>query len=500
MARPGYPDRAGRAATAARPAGSQTIYGTFGDASVLGWTANHQGVVACLGGSFFVISGGQPGSTRTPPRSRRRTGQAGIMEKTNDIDANGYWTIDNYEALMGLAAYRWLAQQVGNTGQEKWAAAEYASLLAATNKVLNATIATNHLSYLPCSMTEPNTANRCANAEDANWAAPFLFGRWAWDGYLFGAPRSGPGLSLIDATYGYGSYDDSPTTWANASMAIRRSTTAPPTTRATGNGGWPGGRRLRGARLGHCQRQPGAARLAGGAARDGSLIVGRGVPALGARGQVTSLAHVPRWRPAPGLSIRAQGAAVTLSLSGQRPAGPVLFQLPAFVRNIAHASAGTVDEQTGTVTVPPSRAHRLLGGAQRVRRLAGPEAEHVAQDERSALPGRQDLESGDERQRDGLARLVPGLRPRRGVRHAVQQAVRVGLQPGHLAEPGGIGRVGQRPGGGRRPAAARPQRVQAAAGRHPVQPGTDRRPALETGQAAPGGQQGLLQRVLGILE
>ena len=39
-------------------------------------------------------------------------------------------------------------------------------------------------------MTEPNTANRCANAEDANWAAPFLFGRWAWDGYLFGAPSA----------------------------------------------------------------------------------------------------------------------------------------------------------------------------------------------------------------------------------------------------------------------------------------------------------------------
>ena len=46
-----------------------------------------------------------------------RTGPGGIMEKTNDIDANGYWTIDNYEALTGLATYRWLAQQVGNTGQ-----------------------------------------------------------------------------------------------------------------------------------------------------------------------------------------------------------------------------------------------------------------------------------------------------------------------------------------------------------------------------------------------
>jgi len=56
--------------------------------------------------------------------------------------------------------------------------------------------------YLPAMVTtEPNTDNRCVNAEDANWAAPFLFGRWAWDGFLFGAPLSGPGVSLIDATY-----------------------------------------------------------------------------------------------------------------------------------------------------------------------------------------------------------------------------------------------------------------------------------------------------------
>ena len=126
------------------------------------------------------------------------------MEKTNDIDANGYWTIDNYTALTGLATYEWLAKQVGNTAEAKWAAAQYASLLAAVNKTLNATISAGHLNYLPCSMTEPNTGNRCSNAEDANWAAPFLFGRWAWDGYLFGAPLSGPGVSLIDATYDYG--------------------------------------------------------------------------------------------------------------------------------------------------------------------------------------------------------------------------------------------------------------------------------------------------------
>ncbi len=133
-----------------------------------------------------------------------RTGPGGIMEETSDIDANGYWTIDNYEALTGLAAYRWLAEQVGNTAQANWAASEYTSLLAATSKTLDATIGTYHLNYLPCSMVEPNTDNRCANAEDANWAAPFLFGRWAWDGYLFGAKLSGPGISLINATYSYG--------------------------------------------------------------------------------------------------------------------------------------------------------------------------------------------------------------------------------------------------------------------------------------------------------
>ena len=55
-----------------------------------------------------------------------------------------------------------------------------------------------------------------------------------------------------------------------------------------------------------------------------------------------------------GLTIRGAGNTVTLTLTGQAPAGPVLFQLPAFVRNIAHASTGTVDESTVTVTLAPS--------------------------------------------------------------------------------------------------------------------------------------------------
>jgi hypothetical protein len=87
---------------------------------------------------------------------------------------------------------------------------------------------------------------------------------------------------------------------------------------------------------------------------DGSLVVGRGVPsAWVSSGKVISLANLPTTNGHHlGLKISTSGTAVTLTLTGNAPSGPVLFQLPAFVGNIAHATAGTVDEATGTGTIP----------------------------------------------------------------------------------------------------------------------------------------------------
>jgi hypothetical protein len=328
-----------------------------------------------------------------------RTGPGGIMEETNDIDANGYWTIDNYEALMGLWAYHWLAQQVGNTTEASWAQSQYNSLLQAVNTTLNATISANHLNYLPCSMTEPNTGNRCVNAEDANWAAPFLFGRWAWDGDLFGAPLSGPGISLIDATYSYGfgrlagklpsntfggyptqywstAYNAGYGEWGLASNDYRDQgilsyefmiadgqsgpyswwesqqfpNTGSPwigTHPEAGNGSSPHAWGIANANM---------VLLDSLAAQrsDGSLVVGRGVPdSWVSGGQVISLANFPTTGGHHiGLSIRASGTTVTLTVRGGKAAGPVLFELPAFVNNIAHASSGTVSEPAGSVTLP----------------------------------------------------------------------------------------------------------------------------------------------------
>jgi hypothetical protein len=331
--------------------------------------------------------------------AKDRTGPGGIMEMTNDIDAHGYWTIDNYEALMGLAAYRWLAQQVGNTGQAAWAQSQYNSLLAAVNQRLAQTIAQYHLSYLPCSMTEPNTSNRCANPEDANWAAPFLFGRWAWDGYLFGAKLSGPGVSLIDATYDYGfgrlagklpantfggypdqfystaynagygewglasndhrdqgilSYEfmitngqSGPYSWWESQQFPNSGSPWIGTHPEGGNGSSPHAWGMANANMVLLDSL--AAQRA-----DGELVVGRGVPAAWVRtGKVISLANLPTVDGRHlGLTIRTNGRAVTLALTGQPPAGSVLFQLPAFVGNIAKASAGVINEKTGTVTLP----------------------------------------------------------------------------------------------------------------------------------------------------
>jgi hypothetical protein len=299
---------------------------------------------------------------------------------------------------MGLASYKWLAQQVGDTTEATWANNEYNSLLGAVNQTLTNTITTNHLNYLPCSMVDPNTANRCSNPKDANWGAPFLFGRWAWDGYLFDAAINGPGYDLIDATYDYGfgrlqgilppntlgGYGDTDYStgynagygeWGLASNAHRdqgilnyqfmiKNTQSGPyawwesVQAPDPSSPWVGNHPTSGA---------GASPHAWGSADanltlldslvaergDGTLIVGRGVPTSwtcsGQRIQVTNFPITSGQRL--GVDVSTNGRTVTFTRTGHAPAGPVLLQLPAFVGNLAGSSAGAIDPATGTVTL-----------------------------------------------------------------------------------------------------------------------------------------------------
>ncbi|HEX4175197.1 MAG TPA: hypothetical protein VHY81_04700, partial [Acidimicrobiales bacterium] len=56
-------------------------------------------------------------------------------------------------------------------------------------------------------------------------------------------------------------------------------------------------------------------------------------------------------------TIDAYGGAFTLTITGAKPSGKILFELPSFVRNISSTSAGAVDQHTGTVTLAPDVHH-----------------------------------------------------------------------------------------------------------------------------------------------
>src|ERR1700742_3504720 len=76
------------------PAGSQTVYGTFGDAGAIGWAGNSQGVVACLGGSFWVDTScpdGGPGRASTAAVSGTTYGYGVYNDsKTSWTNADAY--------------------------------------------------------------------------------------------------------------------------------------------------------------------------------------------------------------------------------------------------------------------------------------------------------------------------------------------------------------------------------------------------------------------------
>ena len=96
------------------------------------------------------------------------------------------------------------------------------------------------------------------------------------------------------------------------------------------------------------------------------------------------------------------------------------------------------------------------------------------------------------------SRSAPRVRARS--RHALEQR-RPDRAPARSARPGASARAARtRPAAAlARPAAAVAQRVQAAVGGDPVQPGAQRRAPSKLLEPAPGGEQRLLQQVLGVL-
>lgn len=139
-------------------------------------------------------------NTHTVERDR---GAYGIMKRTNAIDSLGYWTVDNQSALTGLAAYKYICDELHEPQEAAWASKQYESLLDACNAQLSKVMRENGIGYIPISMTRTNEQGQRSDPRDANALSMFLFGRWAWDGYLLGAPQYGVMFDKIDDTYKY---------------------------------------------------------------------------------------------------------------------------------------------------------------------------------------------------------------------------------------------------------------------------------------------------------
>ncbi|HET9140168.1 RICIN domain-containing protein [Actinophytocola sp.] len=116
----------------------------------------------------------------------------GTLRSNFDNDSTGKWILSNYSALIGLAAYKYIATRIGQTAEATWAQGAYTSLHNALNTVIGNNQAANGFNFLPCEVQRPNTANRCNTFNDANWAQAGWSGQNQWDTMLMGgAPLSG---------------------------------------------------------------------------------------------------------------------------------------------------------------------------------------------------------------------------------------------------------------------------------------------------------------------
>jgi hypothetical protein len=130
----------------------------------------------------------------------------GVLATSYDNDSSGRWLFDDYSALQGLAAYKYIATRLGNTTEAQYADSAYTSLLTHLNTLLGNNESANGFSYLPCTVDQPNSANRCSTYNDANWASPEWIGQDQWSTMLEGGTLSGiaGSASQGDALYAWG--------------------------------------------------------------------------------------------------------------------------------------------------------------------------------------------------------------------------------------------------------------------------------------------------------
>ena len=173
---------------------------------------------------------------------------------------------------------------------------------------------------------------------------------------------------------------------------------------------------------------------------------------------------------------------------------------------IGHRGLSSVAVERGQLGPRPLQGavHRRHRGVEHGGDLDRGPAQDVGQQQHGALARRQLLDRRDERETDGLAQLVAGVRPCGGIRQALQLGVGIGLDPQRFCIRPPLRPLGRRAVQlvGHHPAAPRTARhhVEGHVRRDPVEPVLDRGARLEVVEAPPRPQHGFLDRVLGLVQ
>lgn len=322
-----------------------------------------------------------------------------VMRSTNAIDSDGYWLIDCWSSLTGLTTYKYIcdimyasSQNEEYKNEAEWVSKLYDFLLESTDLYIQKVVEDYGINYLPVSTVEANSENRCKDPRDANWAAHFLFGRWAWDGYLFGANQESNMLGMIDSTYDfnlnalkdlgypdytYGGYPGLSTGYnaGYASAALRgekyrdwgiksymymiENTMSGPFSwweNITDKeyAGWNNG----GGSCPHMWGQSVNTKVLLDSVisvkSDGGLIIGRGIPDEWiSDGEKISLSNISiSGGDRISLDIETEGEALSVKISGNTKDIPMSIEIPYFKNNIKAVSGGTFDSAAGTVSSP----------------------------------------------------------------------------------------------------------------------------------------------------
>jgi hypothetical protein len=330
----------------------------------------------------------------------------GLMKKGIDFEnfaAGGdYLLSDNWSALHGLQAYKYICEVVGNTEEMKWVSSEIADLNTCLNTAIDKLIAKQKTDYyLGCFDSLTIDIYPTSYASWVPYSA--ALGTFPWGAYLKGFSNGGTWSDKFDAsikyalkqrdlngipegswgawwgmitygsTYNAGAgiqclYSEKYRTETMKNVEFQLNNQCAPyqwseAFETKGRDQWVGMYVPRGQggyggyeAWGASFTKQALLQACVSVKTDGTIIIGRGIPESWLRpGDVTEWANVfINDNRKINFKITGGKAEVTLQITGDTPNGPVIFNVPALKNNIAFVSSGKADNSAGTVTLQPS--------------------------------------------------------------------------------------------------------------------------------------------------